>query len=139
MEDHGCPGILPSGRTTVLHYSGVGFFAEVNRLQEEWPDSSEASDAAIVLSLRGAAGIPSATFLKALESQVHQLHRHGIPLVLAGLSPQTRDLLVRTGGIDGIGDENIVAESAILGEALRVAYARAERLRGDAREQNGVQ
>jgi SulP family sulfate permease len=64
-----------------------GFFAEVNRLQEEWPDARGASDAAVVLSLRGSAGIPSATFLKAFEQAAVQLREQNVRLVSCGVPP----------------------------------------------------
>ncbi|WP_395245435.1 SulP family inorganic anion transporter [Agromyces sp. MMS24-K17] len=123
------PARLESGRTTVLHYSGVGFFAEVNRLEQEWPDPAGATDAAIVLSLRASAGVPSATFLKALDRQAARLGERGIPLVLAGVRPATRDLLVRTHAIGAIGADNVIAETPQLMESLTLAYERAESLR----------
>lgn len=123
------PAMLPSDRTTVLHYLGGGFFAEVNRLEEEWPDPSEASAAAVVLSLRGSVDIPSATFLKAYAQAHRRLRDRDVHLVLCGVTPAFVDLMERTGTLDDIGRDSLVVETPVLGEALRAAYDAAERLR----------
>ncbi|WP_084653383.1 SulP family inorganic anion transporter [Nocardioides insulae] len=123
------PAVLPSGRTTVLHYVGGGFFAEINRLEDEWPDASETVDASVVLSLRGSAGIPSATFLKAFEQAAHRLGERNVRFVLCGVPPQLRDLLSRAGTLAVLGEENVVLETPVLGDSLNRAYAIAERAR----------
>ncbi len=94
------PAVLPSHRTTVLHYDGPSFFAEVNRLEDEWPDLADAVDAAVVVSLRGSGGIPSATFLKALERAARRLRARDIDLVLCGVSPPIFDVLKRSRVLD---------------------------------------
>lgn len=123
------PEVLPSGRTTVLHYDGGGFFAEVNRLEDEWPDPREATAAAVVLSLRGSVDIPSATFLKAFEQACLRLRERDVHLVLCGVTPAFRDILDRTGTLAVLGADSVVVETPVLGEALRAAYDQAERLR----------
>lgn len=123
------PDRLPSGRTTVLHYIGGSFFAEVNRLEDEWPDPREATSAAVVLSLRGSVDIPSATFLKAFVQTHRRLRAHGVHLVLCGVPPAFRDLLERAGTLEVIGRDYVVVQTPVLGEALRTAYDVAERLR----------
>lgn len=131
------PTALPSGRTTVLHYSGGGFFAEVNRLEDEWPDPRKATSAAVVLSLRGSGEIPSATFLKAYEQAHRRLRARGVHLVLCGVTPTFHELLERTGTLDVIGSDYVVVETPVLGEALRTAYDVAERLRSDVTRRDG--
>ncbi|ROS25879.1 SulP family sulfate permease [Cellulomonas sp. PhB150] len=126
IED--APATLPSGRTTVLHVFGSGFFAEVGRFEEEWPDTTGAHDAAVVLSVRGATGIPSSTLLKALERVARQLRDEGNVLVLAGVSPTTREVLARSGLVDVLGDAVVEQSSVVLG-AVREAYELAERRR----------
>lgn len=124
------PARLPSDRTTVLHYSGAGFFAEVSRVEQEWPDAAHAERAAIVLSVRGFAGVPSATFLKALEARILSLRERGIPLVICGVPEWFVRMLARTGALDRIGAENVITATPVLMEALDHAYDRAESLRG---------
>lgn len=131
------PAALESGRTTVLHYVGGGFFAEVNRLEEEWPDVSRTSNAAVVFSLRGWSGIPSATFLKALERTSLRLRDRGVYLVLCGVTPRARDLLERTGALDVIGRDAVVVETGVLLESVTLAYVVAERHRTAGRDPSG--
>lgn len=123
------PPVIPSNRTTVLHYIGGGFFAEVNRLEEEWPDARGAVDAAVVLSLRGSAGIPSATFLKAFEQASARLREHNVRLILCGVPPSLRDVLEKSGTLDMLGKENVVVETPVLMDSLNTAYRLAERTR----------
>ncbi|QBR91495.1 SulP family inorganic anion transporter [Nocardioides euryhalodurans] len=123
------PPTIASDRTTVLHYVGGGFFAEVNRLEEEWPDPGAASQAAVVLSMRGSGGIPSATFLKSLERACLRLREHDVHLVLCGVTPAFRDLLERTGTLDVLGHDAVVVQSERLLDSVATAYAIAERRR----------
>ena len=124
------PSTIASDRTTVLHYVGGGFFAEVNRLEEEWPDAGAASHAAVVLSMREADGIPSATFLKALERACLRLRERDVHLVLCGVSPEFRDLLRRTGTLEVLGPDHVVVRSDRLLGSVETAYAIAEQRRG---------
>jgi SulP family sulfate permease len=123
------PTTIPSDRTTVLHYVGGGFFAEVNRLEEEWPDPGTATRAAVVLSMRGSDGVPSASFLKALEQTCLRLRDHGVDLVLCGVSPEFHDLLGRTGALDVFGRDAVIVRTDHLMDALSTAYEIAERRR----------
>lgn len=129
------PAQLPSHRTTVLHYTGGSIFAEVNRLQEEWPSTRGVTDAAIVLSMRGSPMVPSATFLKTFDQIAADLRTEGIALVLAGVPPRFATLLGRTGRLEHLGAENVVVETDRLAESLETAYSRAESLRAQARDE----
>ncbi|WP_208109450.1 solute carrier family 23 protein [Microbacterium sp. BK668] len=126
------PEHLPSHQTTVLHYTGGSIFAEVNRLQEDWPLTKGTTDAAIVLSMRGSPMVPSATFLKALDQIVDDLRRDGVFLVLSGVPRRFSELLTRTGRLEHIGPENVVVETDRLAESLEAAFAQAEALRARA-------
>ena len=44
------PERCPSNEVTVLHYAGVGLFAEVARIDEEWPKVEGSTNAVVVLS-----------------------------------------------------------------------------------------
>lgn len=131
------PRAIPSDRTTVLHYIGSDFFAEVSHLEEQWPDPSTASNASVVLSLRGSAGIPSATFLKALQATSVRLREHDVHLVLSGVPARFRDLLERTGALDVLGHDSVVVETDEVGESLAAAYEVAERRRSTGRSKSG--
>lgn len=123
------PPAIPSDRTTVLHYIGGGFFAEVNRLEEDWPDTTDTTDAAVVLSLRGSSGIPSATFLKAYEQAHARLHERNIDLVLCGVTPSLNEALAKSGVLAKLGKDKVFPTSPRLLESLTEAYEMAERLR----------
>lgn len=123
------PATLPSNQTTVIHYTGGTVFAEVNRLEEEWPRTAGAENAAIVLSLGAGPMVPSATFLKALDGIALKLQGQGIHLVVCGVPDRFRPLLRRTGRLEHLADDDIVAATDKLNEALDIAYARAERSR----------
>lgn len=123
------PAVLPSNRTTVIHYTGGTVFAEVNRLEEDWPRTTGAENAAIVLSLGAGPVVPSATFLKALDGIARKLQGQGIHLVVCGVPDRFRQLLRRTGRLEHLADEDIVASTDTLDESLDLAYARAESLR----------
>ena len=48
------PNRLTSNDVTVLHYEGVGLFAEVARIDEEWPTISASTNAVMLLPARPA-------------------------------------------------------------------------------------
>ncbi|PRZ05752.1 SulP family sulfate permease [Isoptericola sp. CG 20/1183] len=122
------PATLPSGRTTVLHYVGTGFFAEVNRLEEEWPHTSGTRDAGLVVSLRGSAGIPSTTFLKSLDRLIDRWHARGVEVVLCGVPDDLRRRL-DTGGVTDRLAGSIVSDSGGVLASVREAYELVERRR----------
>ncbi|MFD6178214.1 MULTISPECIES: SulP family inorganic anion transporter [unclassified Isoptericola] len=122
------PATLPSGRTTVLHYMGSGFFAEVNRLEEEWPHTAEVHDAALVISLRGSVGIPSTTFLKSLDRLLDRWHDHGVEVVVCGV-PDALARRFAAGGVSRRLQDSVIPESEVLFDAVREAYDLAERRR----------
>ncbi|WP_267127757.1 SulP family inorganic anion transporter [Demequina subtropica] len=130
---HDAPAVLPSHRTTVLHYSGHGFFAEVGPLDEEWPDTSGVTDAALVISVRGSLGVPSATFLKMLGRRSAEMREQGVGLVICGVPPRLHALLERTGALEALGPENVVAATSTLMESVDRGHARAEEMRAQLR------
>ncbi len=127
------PAVLPSHRTTVVHYSGHGFFAEIGRLDDEWPDMTGANDAALVVSARGSFGVPSATFLKMLGRRAAEMRADGVALVICGVPPRLQALLERTGALDALGPANVVAATGTLMESVRLGVARADALRAEMR------
>lgn len=132
------PPALPSDRTTVIHYTGGSVFAEVNRLEEEWPPTGGAHDAAIVLSLGAAPMVPSATFLKSLDAIAVRLRAQGVALVICGVPERFRSLVRRTGRLEHLGEDDIIAATSRVEEALDLAYARAEQLRSAQRSTGGA-
>nr|WP_281270230.1 solute carrier family 23 protein [Corynebacterium alimapuense] len=131
------PTTLPSGRTTVLHYLGSGFFAEVNRLEEDWPRIHHTHDAAIVLSLRGSAGIPSTTFIKSFTRLLDRWHDKGIEVVVCGVSDKLMERF-ETGGVSKRLSDSLMGASPVLLESLANAYELAEERRVARAEANVI-
>src|SRR5262249_9785132 len=119
------PQALPSHQTTVLHYDGPSFFAEVNRLEDEWPATRETLSAPVGLSLRGSGGFPSATSLKPSDAAAHRLQARDIDLVLCGVSPSLFHVLERSRALDVLGEDSVFLEAPHLMDSLTVAYATA--------------
>ena len=128
------PTTLPSHATTVLHYAGIGFFSEVNHLDQEWPDTAGATDAALVISTRGSLAIPSATFLRMLDRKADEMRQQGLALVVCGVPTRLHDLLRRTGSLQRFGEDNVIPETDQLMESVERAWERAEALRAQQRE-----
>jgi SulP family sulfate permease len=122
------PADLPSGRTTVLQYVGTGFFAEVNRVEQEWPHTARTHDAALVVSLRGAAGIPSTTFLKSLDRLLDRWHDHGVEVVLCGVPDELLDRFAAAGVTERVQDA-VVGDAGGVLATVREAYDLAEHRR----------
>ena len=61
------PEQCASNDVTVLHYAGVGLFAEVARIDEEWPKAQGTTNAVVVLSMRMLPDVPSSVAIKALR------------------------------------------------------------------------
>ncbi|WP_286218863.1 SulP family inorganic anion transporter [Paraoerskovia sediminicola] len=115
------PAVLPNERTTVLHYLGSGYFAEVNRVEEEWPDVSAVHDAGLVVSFRGSMGIPSSTFIKSFDRLLDRWHEHGVEVVVCGVPDDLRRQLERGGATTRLQD-SVVGESDLLLGSVREAY-----------------
>lgn len=123
------PAELPSDRTTMVHSTGVGFFAQVPRLLDGLPSIGSATDAALVISVVGSEDVPSATTLVAMERLVNKCKKRGIPLVFCGLHPSVHANLKRTGALDVIGHANVIPSTSIVGEAQRLGFQKAEAAR----------
>ncbi len=119
------PDEAPSGAVTVLLYAGSGLFAEVARIDERWPRTTETHDAAIVLVIKTLPDIPSSTLLKALERRSATLRSHGVRLLIVGVDQETLAVFERSGLTERVGKENIIpATDEVFGD-LEIAVAEA--------------
>lgn len=121
------PPSCPSGQVTVIHYGGVGLFAEVPRLDERWPDLSHTHDAVLILSLRTLPDVPSSAVIKALEKRIRALRAHGSKLMITGVTPEAARVLHRSGLTKLIGEDNVVLATAEVFGALDHAVTDAHR------------
>lgn len=118
------PAVVPSDQVTVLHYSGVGLFAEVPRIDEEWPRVADTSNAVVVLSMRMLPDVPSSKVIRALRKWATDLQAHGGRLLVAGVSPAAEKVLQRGGITDLLGADGVVPATAKVFGALDDAVER---------------
>lgn len=118
------PERCTSNDVTVLHYAGVGLFAEVARIDETWPRADDTTNAVVVLSLRSLPDVPSSVTIKALRRWAGQLTANSGRLIIAGVNPGTAEVLRRGGLDDLLGDDGIVPATDRVFGALDIAVER---------------
>jgi SulP family sulfate permease len=118
------PDRLPSNDVTVLHYGGVGLFAEVSRIDEEWPKVDGTSNAVVVLDMRALPDVPSSVAIKALRRWAELLRSHDGRLYISGVDKATVQILQRGGVAEIVGRDGIVPGTDKLFEAVNTAVER---------------
>ncbi|MFI9326230.1 SulP family inorganic anion transporter [Kitasatospora sp. NPDC052868] len=119
------PARIEPGTVTVLHYDGVSLFAETPRIDEQWPDTTDARGAAVILGLRGVPDVPSSAVLKLLRRYARDLRAHGGRLYLAGVEPRLQTVLRRTGLTAELGEDAVLPPTSDIFGAQQEAAARA--------------
>lgn len=66
--------------------------------------------------------MPSATLVRAFGRWSDRLAAGGSRLTLAGVDPDLHTILTRSGLVDKLGADNVVAASSIVFEAVETAY-----------------
>jgi SulP family sulfate permease len=127
------PASCPSNEVTVLHHAGVGLFAEVPRIDEEWPRVGDSVNAVVVLSMRSLPDVPSSKVIRALRKWATELATHGGRLVIAGVSPSAEKVLERGGIVDLLGPDGVVPATTRVFGALDEALIRGRRWIADRR------
>jgi SulP family sulfate permease len=127
------PERLPAHAITVLHYSGVSLFAELPRVDQQWPVLDAAGDSAtagtgpvVILYFRGLADVPSATMIKVLERRATELHDAGGRLMIAGADSTLLHTLQATHLADTLGPDSIFAADETVFQGLDRAFVAAE-------------
>jgi sulfate permease, SulP family len=118
------PQQCASDDVTVLHYAGIGLFAEVARIDEQWPRVSGSANAVVVLSMRALPDVPSSVAIKALRRWAGELTSHHGRLIVAGVTPATAAVLTRGGLAEVLGPDGIVEGTDEVLGALEIAVAR---------------
>ena len=114
IDEHGrCregepPRVLESGSITVLDIYGSLFFAAGPKLKELLPDPGGARRAVVVLRLRGRGTLHSAS-LALLRDYAAALAAGGGRLYLAGVGPEMREQLERTGMLQTLGEDAVLS------------------------------
>ncbi|WP_456787826.1 SulP family inorganic anion transporter [Cellulomonas sp. P5_C5] len=120
------PAEVPSHSVVVLDYAGAGFFAEVARIEETWPDTTRTVGSALVLSLRTLPDVPSATFVKALDALAERLRARDNLLLLCGVSSEFLVVAGRSGLLGVVGLENVLLADDEIFASARDAVARGQ-------------
>ena len=102
------PTAVASDQVTVLNYAGVGLFAEVPRIDEEWPQVGGSRNAVVVLGLRTLPDVPSTRVIGAVRRWADDLDANGGRLIIAGVSPDTAKVLQRGGLLDSLGADGLI-------------------------------
>lgn len=125
-EERFPPTHLLSRQIVVLSPNGSLFFAGAQVLESRLPDPSNAEQPVIILLLRGRKEIGS-TIIGVVDRYARKLQARGGKLMLVGVSQRVLEQLRRTRVLDHLEPHNVYPATPLLGEALRNAYADAER------------
>jgi len=121
------PEACPSKEVTVLHYAGVGLFAEVPRIDELWPKVSDSDNAVVVLSMGTLPDVPSSKVIRAVRKWATDLAANGGRMYIVGLSPAAAKVLERGGIGDVLGPDGMIVATTRLFGGLDEAVERGRR------------
>ncbi len=131
------PEVCPSGAVTVLHYAGIGLFAEVPRLDEKWPTMAHTRNAVLILSMRTVPDVPSSVAIKALRARALGLRERHSKLMIVGVDPDLKRTFDRSGLTAILGEDNLlIADDQVFG-ALDRAFLEARAWIADRSEGTG--
>ncbi|MFE9428352.1 SulP family inorganic anion transporter [Kitasatospora sp. NPDC006697] len=106
------PTRLSPGQVTVLDYNGVSLFAELPRIERDWP--APAPNAVLILVVRNLPDVPSSAMIKLLRRKAEELHQAGGRLILAGVQPPLAKIATDTGLADDLGPGGIMPATGVL-------------------------
>jgi SulP family sulfate permease len=116
----------------VLTAYGSLFFAPAQVVAAQLPRVVKASrGAVVVLRLRGKEDLGS-TFIQTMVRYHEALQAQGCHLVLAGVGDRVMQQLDRTGALQTLGPDNVIAAEKSVGASMQTAIARAHDLRKSA-------
>ena len=116
------PAQLEAGQLVVLYVYGNLFFASAANFEAQLPQVNQARRAAVLLILRGRDEIDS-NFVGVLQRYQQTLQASGGALFLAGIAPNVKDQLMRTGLSSQIGEDRIFLEQPQLGVSMNSAIS----------------
>ena len=120
------PENLASRAVTILQIRGNLFYAAVDKLEALLPSARQAEYPVVILSLYGQDEINS-TFINLLERYNQQVEASRGKIMLASVGPHIIEQLDKTEITEEqFGEEDIFAETEILGESVREAYQAAQ-------------
>ena len=115
QADTSCPAM------TFLQVDGQLFFGAAGELQEALDEAAaDESLQILVLRMRRALHL-DVTIARVLADTAKRLRDRGKRLVLVGISPRTREVLIGAGAVEDIGDANLFARSDTVFRGLQGA------------------
>jgi len=132
------PDRLPSDSVTVLQYAGVGLFAEVPRIDEDWPQVADSHNAVVVLGMAMLPDVPSSKVIKSLRRWANELQACGGRMIIAGVSPATAKVFERGGLVDILGPGGVIPLNNRVFGAIEQSVESGERWIAERREEPPV-
>jgi SulP family sulfate permease len=132
------PDRLPSDSVTVLQYAGVGLFAEVPRIDEDWPQVADSHNAVVVLGMAMLPDVPSSKVIKSLRRWAGELQACGGRMIIAGVSPATAKVFERGGLVDILGPGGVIPLNNRVFGAIEQSVESGERWIAERREEPPV-
>lgn len=114
------PEQLPDNEVTVLDVYGSVFYAGADVVSGLLPKAVGSHHPAVVVRLRGRTEVGS-TFLGVLERYRSEIDAAGGTLLLAGVGPELREQLARTGILAVVGEDNVCSAQGTLTASLKIA------------------
>lgn len=125
VEDE-TPEVVPPNQCTVLIPYGSLFYAAAPLFEDQLPKvTGETRNAVVIMVLRERSELGS-TFLNVLGRYSRDLSEQGSRLILAGVHPQAKEQLNRTGLMRTLGPNNIFMATDRIGESTLEAMHAAE-------------
>ena len=131
------PAQLEAGQLVVLYVYGNLFFASAANFEAQLPQVNQVRRAAVLLILRGRDEIDS-NFVGVLQRYQQTLQASGGALFLAGIAPNVKDQLMRTGLSSQIGEDRIFLEQPQLGVSMNSAISVARQWLNTAPQLDGL-
>lgn len=125
LSEHTAPELLPGDAVTVLDIYGSVFYAGADVIERLLPKATGVRRPAVVMRLRGRTDVGS-TFLALIERYRAQIEASDGILLLAGVGPELRLQLERTGVLAAIGSDRVCDAQPTLTASVRVATEAAE-------------
>ncbi|MGE5228099.1 MAG: SulP family inorganic anion transporter [Deltaproteobacteria bacterium] len=125
LRETEAPAALTSESVTVLDIYGSLFFAAAPKVRESLPSVAGAHCPVVVLRLRGRGTLHSAT-IALLRDYAAEVAAHGGRLYLAGVGRDMEDQLRRTGVLELLGADAVVAATDEIYGACATAQQRGE-------------
>ena len=123
LREAEAPSALASESVTVLDIYGSLFFAAAPRIRESLPSVGDAHCPVVVLRLRGRGTLHSAT-IALLRAYAGECSANGGRLYLAGVGSEMEDQLRRTGVLELLGPDAVVAATDEIYGACALAQER---------------